>query len=430
MITCGRYSFKIALTSAMLLLVPHAGPTAASDPDGAIKLPQLKIINAERVAALPEPDRAAWQAYLERSRADSVAERKVLAAELAAEGLSESRPAPQTSETLKVTSEHDVAFFSKPATAALADVILSYQTPTGGWSKAVDYKQGPRQPGTHWTSQSGRGWHYSGTLDNRATTEQIRFLARVHAITEGDAYRDGALRGLRWLLKAQFPHGGWPQVYPLQPGYHEAITLNDDAMVHALEVLLDVSVAAEPYQFVDEGLRKEAAKAVDAGLECLYRAQVVINGIPTVWCAQHDPLTLEPIAARLKEPASLSGGESTAVVKFLMRQAPDSAEARRSITAALAWFEARKLTGLRRVKNAGGKTDYVSDPESDEVYWARFYDLKTQQPIFAGADDGIVYLSYQEMARRNKVAYDYFTTQPAELLSKELTRWQKRIGQQ
>jgi hypothetical protein len=31
------------------------------------------------------------------------------------------------------------------------------------------------------------------------------------------------------------------------------------------------------------------------------------------------------------------------------------------------------------------------------------------------------------MAAKNKVAYDFFSTRPAELLGKELPRWRKRL---
>jgi PelA/Pel-15E family pectate lyase len=61
------------------------------------------------------------------------------------------------------------------------------------------------------------------------------------------------------------------------------------------------------------------------------------------------------------------------------------------------------------------------------VLWARFYDVETAQPLFAGAQDGIIYTSFHEMAARNKVAYDYFTTKPHDILTKEVPRWRKRI---
>jgi PelA/Pel-15E family pectate lyase len=155
--------------------------------------------------------------------------------------------------------------------------------------------------------------------------------------------------------------------------------------------------------------------------------QVRIDGQRTVWCAQHHPLTLEPVKARAKEPPSLSGGESANLVKFLMRSGPTTPEVVAMIEAALKWFDAHRLTGLRKTKNDQGKTDYIADPASTDVLWARFYDLQTAKPIFAGADDGIVYSTFQEMAAKNKVAYDFFSTRPAELLGKELPRWKKRL---
>ena len=110
-----------------------------------------------------------------------------------------------------------------------------------------------------------------------------------------------------------------------------------------------------------------------------------------------------------------------------MRSGPRSPEVVACIESALKWFDTHRITGLRKTKNEKGKTDYITDPASTEVLWARFYDLQTARPIFAGADDGIIYSTFQEMAAKNKVAYDFFSTRPAELLGKELPRWQKRL---
>ena len=386
----------------------------------------FELVTWNRVTALEESVRNAWKKYLERSLAYSSNERHILESEVISAGLSASRPAPANSKEFELGSKVEAAWLRSPETQVLAKTMLSYQTPTGGWSKAIDYAKGSRAAGTHWTSQSGKGWHYCGTLDNRATTEQIRFLAWMNSVEPSDDCRTGAERGLRWVLDAQFPNGGWPQVYPLESGYHEAITLNDDAMLHAIQLLLAVSEKSPPFEWVDESLRSRVEAAATKGIECLLRAQVVIDGNLTVWCAQHDPITLEPVAARKKEPPSLSGGESANIVKFLMREAPDTPAIRKSISAAVAWFEQYKVTGLRQTKNEQGKTDYIPDSTSTEVRWARFYDLKTLQPIFAGGQDGVIYNSFSEMAKNNKVGYDYFTARPGDIISKEVERWKKR----
>jgi len=317
--------------------------------------------------------------------------------------------------------------FASAENQKLAEIVISYQTPTGGWSKAVDYTKGPRQPGTHWTSQKGDSWHYCGTFDNRTTTEQIKFLAGVFTATKRDDVKAALMKGLDYVFAAQYPNGGWPQNYPVERGYHEAITLNDDAMVHILEVLHDLGEGDNHFVFADDALKQRAQAAFDKGIANIVAMHVRIDGQPTVWCAQHHPLTLEPVKARAKEPPSLSGGESANLVKFLMRSGPTTPEVVAIIESALKWFDAHRLTGLRKTKNDQGKTDYIADPASTDVLWARFYDLQTAKPIFAGADDGIVYSTFQEMAAKNKVAYDFFSTRPAELLGKELPRWRKRL---
>lgn len=184
----------------------------------------LRLLTPGRIAALPESERGAWTAYLERSRERALAEREILAEECRAAGKEASQPAPNRSSEFEIDSDTPVEWFDRPENLHLATAMISYQTPTGGWSKAVDYEKGPRATGTHWTSQKGEGWHYCGTIDNRTTTEQIRFLAGVHTATGDAVARDAALKGIDYLLEAQYPNGGWPQVYPVESGYHEADT--------------------------------------------------------------------------------------------------------------------------------------------------------------------------------------------------------------
>lgn len=390
----------------------------------------LQMLTPTRIDALPDPDRKVWQDYLARSKSLALQERRALAMECRKLGRRASSPAPEDSKEFEFDDEKmDVAWYATAEATKLADVVLTYQTPSGGWSKAVDYAKGPRQPGAHWTSQDGKGWHYCGTLDNRATTEQIKFLAQVAVAHNREDCRTAVLRGIDWLLAAQFPNGGWPQVYPLEPGYHEAITFNDGAVTHALEVLHAVSHGDVPFDWVPAGLKQKAAAAFDRGLNCLLACQVRLKGVRTVWCAQHDPLALVPVAARLKEPPSLSGGESAVMLRFLMRKGPLNEEMRGVVNDGIAWLESKKIIGLRRIKNEKGRTDYVQDPSSTEVLWARFYSLESGLPIFPGAGDGVVYATYHEMAQHNKVAYDYFTNKPRDLKEKEWAKWEKRWKQ-
>jgi PelA/Pel-15E family pectate lyase len=427
----GSFQFDVPLQDwrwAELEVRASTGEQVLATAEAKPKQRMFEMLRRDRFSVLPEPERAAWLSYFETSERHAERERDVLAIECRKFGMAVSKPAPGIGSEFKLGADVAPAWYGSPQALKLADTVLSYQTPTGAWSKAVKYADGPRAPGTHWTNNPNNGgWHYCGTLDNHATTEQIKFLAQVYTATKREDAKAGARRGLEWLLTAQFPNGGWPQVYPVEPGYHEAITLNDGAMLHALEVLRSASTGEAPFGFLDETIRQRASTAFDKALSCLLACQVKLSGKPAVWCAQHDPLTLEPVGARLKEPPSLSGMESAELLKFLMRKGPVTPAMISAIEGGVEWLSAHRLMNLRKVQTAEGKTDYVNDLASTEVYWARFYDVESGQPIFAGAQDGRRYSTFAEMAQHNNAAYDYFTTKPADVVEKEFQRWKNRV---
>jgi PelA/Pel-15E family pectate lyase len=281
-----------------------------------------------------------------------------------------------------------------------------------------------------WTSQNepGRSPHYVATFDNHSTTEQLQFLANMWLATQREDCRAGFIKGLKYIVAAQYPNGGWPQVYPLEGDYHDDITYNDDAMTHILE-LLQAVVAEEPrFAFLDSSLRQQAASTLDAGLRCVLKSQVVVDGVPTAWCAQYDALTLKPSRARALEPPTLSGIESAQLLKFMMTIPRPTSEIVQSIESGLNWLEQAKITGLGRVTR-GGKTIYEPLPGSDEVYWARFYDLATGEPVFPGRD-GVLYKSFAEMAAKNALGYDYYSTRPGSVVTNGQKKWRKMLAKQ
>ena len=91
------------------------------------------------------------------------------------------------------------------------------------------------------------------------------------------------------------------------------------------------------------------------------------------------------------------------------------------IEAGLQWLGGAQVIGLRST-TVNGKVAYVSDPASTQVYWARFYDLKTGKPIFPGRD-GVIYDTFPAMAAKNDVGYDYFTSKPERILGSEQKQW-------
>lgn len=295
--------------------------------------------------------------------------------------------------------EQPGSWYATADARAIAEAVLLYQRDSGGWPKDLDMSRPPPEPAAI---------PQEATLDNGATTTQIRLLALVAdkaSPRAADRYRTAIVRGLEYLLRAQYPNGGWPQVYPLKNDYSRYITFNDNAMANAIDVLDDVSRAMAPYTFVDANRRARARTAVDRGVAVILKAQVSIDGELTAWCAQHDEVTLQPRPARRFEPASLTASESVGVVRVLMRREPDP-DVVRSIEAAVEWF--------RRVRLADGR-------------WARFYEFSSNRPIFAGRD-GIVRYSVDEIERERREGYAWFGAWPRRLVEQDYPAWKSRLA--
>jgi PelA/Pel-15E family pectate lyase len=321
-------------------------------------------------------------------------------------------------------------WYASDEAVRIADNVLLYQRETGGWPKNIDMAQVLTEQERPALVKQKR--EVDSTIDNSATYTQLAYLARVFTAKKLERYREAFLKGFDYLTKAQYANGGWPQYYPLHEGYYTHITYNDNAMIGVLRLLRDVVRKKPDYSFVDEDRRLRAARAVEKGIECILKTQVVVEGTLTVWCAQHDEVTLAPAPARKFEPVSLSGYESVGIVKFLMGIEHPNEQVINAIEAAINWFEKTKINGIRLVEKKDASKLHGFDrvivrDEAASPLWARFYEIGTNRPIFSGRDSVIKYdVSQIEDERRN--GYRWYVDDPEELLSKDYPAWQKKRG--
>lgn len=380
-----------ALCTGGLLLPAAAAHAQSTDVDSRcsddvrVNLPTEPLSQA-RIDRDAGALRDAFTAYLQTSNAARQRDRDALRSER--RGLS-SFPAPRASSggsTGSMPLDRPASYYADAAALAVAREIVSFQVPSGGWGKNMPRTGVPRARGQSYTidaidpdSRSADGWRYVGTVDNGATTTELRYLAKVqHAQSaERDALQDSIARGLAYLIAAQYPNGGWPQVYPLAGGYNDAITLNDNAMLSVVQLLSDVGSGADAdFAFVDDGLRTRAQAAARSGIAWFLSHQVVIDGHRTLWGQQHDALTQKPTAARAYEMPALASFESARIVDFLMAlPSPDDAT-RRVVHDAVAFLEATRIEG-KRYNRSTGTLDAADDGGSA---WARFYDLDIYDP--------------------------------------------------
>ncbi len=302
--------------------------------------------------------------------------------------------------------KNDDSWFGSSEGTALADTILQYQLSDGGWRKAMDD-----------TSQTG-SWGKS-TIDNDSTTSQIRVLARVYSQTGTEKYLTGCLDGIDLLIDGQYDNGGWPQVFNDAGTYHAHITYNDNAMIHVVELLTEVRDKSGDFTFVNDTYSAEADNAVDMGIQCILDTQIMINGVYTGWCQQHDETTLKPASGRAYELESISASESVNIVNYLKTIDNPSNEILRRINAAVTWMTNAQLNGIEIVDytNSDGEADrkVVENPDADPL-WARFYYLTDgTTPMFVSRES-VAADNWDHIGAERRTGYAWYGTWPKSLV--------------
>jgi pectate lyase len=290
--------------------------------------------------------------------------------------------------------------------------VISWQSERGDWPKNQDHTQ------KRFTGDRGK---LKGTFDNGATTDELRFLARAFRATGDDDTRAAFLRGLDHILGSQYANGGWPQFSPPGKDYHRHITFNDHSMIRLMEFLREVATSSDD-GLIDAARRIAMEKAFSRGVECILKCQVVIGGTATVWCAQHDEVTLAPAMARSYELPSLSGSESAGILRFLMTIEKPSPKVIRAVEAGVDWFETHKIEGIR-IEKADDDRKVVRDPKAPAI-WARFYDLETRQPFFCDRD-GVKKPALADIGRERRTGYAWYGNW-GDAVAKAYAKWPHR----
>ncbi len=366
-------------------------------------------------------DKAAWIAYLAASRAQLATDQAALAAE---------RNGIAVPAFVVAGGPHDggmplnkpASWYGSQAALQVADNIVSFQTPAGGWGKNVNRNGPVRARGQHYVAFEGKSeiWNFVGTIDNSATMTELRFLARVqgHAPAEAAArYRESFAKGVRYLLTSQYPNGGMPQVYPLQGGYHDAITLNDNALAEVLELLLLVANRKDEFGFVPEALAMEARGSTQKIVNVMLAMQIDVDGVKTGWCQQHDALTLAPVGARNFEPIALASVESARVLTVLMQLKDPSPQVVAAIHAGAAWLERTALRDIEfTAANPTTGRQRVAKPGAGPI-WSRYYDINTMKPIF-GDRDRTIHEDVNELTLERRNGYGWYYDGPQKALQR------------
>jgi pectinesterase len=300
----------------------------------------------------------------------------------------------------------------------VAENVLLAQKEIGGWEKNKPYHQTfSKSDKAHYINDKSE---IGATFDNDATITELRFLAKVYSHFKDERYKQAFDKGLNYIFKAQYENGGWPQYYPLRSGYYTRITYNDDAMVNIMKFLKKIYSEDKAFASLqlNNTTRAKAKESFDKGIQCFLDTQIIFEGKPTVWCAQHDEISLAPAKARSYELPSFSGSESVGIVLLLMDIDHPSKEIITSVNGAVEWFENNRIEGIKIEKELldDGKTNkIVVEDKSAPTLWGRFYGLETSK-IFFCSRDGIKRNTLAEISHERRNGYSWYTSSPAKVL--------------
>ncbi|MCO8122802.1 pectate lyase [Stieleria sp. TO1_6] len=274
------------------------------------------------------------------------------------------------------------------AALATADALRSGQMRSGGWQAHVEFDADRRKKWAYRIDATSRKSKDQSSLDDAKTQAALLFLVQLDAATNfsDDMVHEMTLYGLDGLLnRGQFSGGGFPQVwtdgrpegtdtprlsanYPddwsrTYPGHQEywyRYTLNDHLASDVMDVLL---LADRVYR--DSRYQNAALKLADS----LVDAQMP-NPQPA-WAQQYNS-QMQPIWARKFEPPAITSSESFSVIETLMK--------------------IYRHTGNRKYLAPIPKAlDYLQQCELPDGRVARFYELKTNRPLYFTRDYQLTY---------------------------------------
>ena len=274
--------------------------------------------------------------------------------------------------------------FYLDAAVKTARALVQGQLRSGGWAHLIEFDEKDRRRYAFRTSPAGKKQRNWTTLDDNKTQSALLFMMRVDRALDfkDEKIHEATRYALDALLKAQFPNGGFPHAFrgpaEAKPAQHASYpdswsrsmprnhdywvfpTLNDNLLGDLTPVLFE---AARIYR--DDRFQKAARRVGNF----LVGAQM--PDPQPAWAQQYD-FEMHPTWARKFEPPSITGGESRDAIKALMEIARETGD--------------RKYLGP--IPRA---LDYLQRSRLRDGKLARFYELKTNKPLYFTKDYTLTY---------------------------------------
>ena len=294
----------------------------------------------------------------------------------------------------------------------VAYALVRGQLRSGGWDYRIEFDPKRRQRYAYRIDPQREGARNISTLDDNNTQSAVRLLMRVDQVLDfkDEKIHEAVEFALSTLLNVQYPNGAWPQRFSDAPdpdefpvkkaGYPDSwswtypkrdyksfYTFNDNTIVDTIAAMLE---AFEIYN--DTKYQAAAQKAGDF---------ILLAQMPEpqpAWAQQYNA-DMHPAWARKFEPPAVTGGESQGIMRILL--VLYRATGKKKYLEPLP----RALEYLRRSRLPDGRL-------------ARFYELKTNKPLYFTREDYKLTYSDADMPTH----YSFKTSYGVESIAREYER--------
>ncbi len=293
-----------------------------------------------------------------------------------------------------------------------AYALVRGQLRSGGWDYRIEFDPKRRRRYAYRVDPQRKEARNVSTLDDNNTQSAVRLLMRVDRALDfkDEKIHESVEFALSSLLEVQYPNGAWPQrfiaapdpanfpvkkaSYPdswswTYPGrdYKSFYTFNDNTIADTMATMLE---AFEIYG--EERYQASAEKAGDF---------ILLAQMPEpqpAWAQQYNA-GMHPAWARKFEPPAVTGGESHGVMKTLL----------------VLYRATGKKKYLEPLPRA---IEYLRRSRLPDGRLARFYELKTNKPLYLTRGDYKVTYSDADMPTH----YSFKTSYGVESIAQEHER--------
>jgi PelA/Pel-15E family pectate lyase len=245
-----------------------------------------------------------------------------------------------------------------------ASALVWGQLPCGGWNYFINF--GGLNSTLKWYHTIGQnGWrleefqHYYGnaTFDDEVSSAAALFLLRFYLAKLDPAFKPPLEKALDFVLKSQYPLGGWPQRFPLMhdfhkngdPDYTSCYTFNDNVLWQNIKFLTACYATLNLQQSYYAGGNTPILNAIRRAMNFLLISQ---QPRPYAGWAQQYTMDLKPAAARSYEPASLDPQYTATNIELLLKCYEMTGDKRyiQRLGDAITWL---KTAGIRSTPQKG-----------------------------------------------------------------------------